>query len=186
LILSGDAMKQLLRLIWLVLLLIQKAIMVVGGCVVAFLIFVEVFLRYVLGSPLFGVEEMILFIAMWLYFMGASYGAYERTHIKADLIHIWVTSPRGHAIVRTISGGITVVLSFILVKWTYPYFVWGLTKGAKSQALLLPMVLSQSAIFFGSILMALYFLVEFIDHLLQALGRPPLLSNPHQQGTAAS
>jgi len=178
-------MKTLARLLWLALLLVQKAIMVVGGCLVALLIFVEVFLRYVLGSPLFGVEEMILFIAMWLYFMGAAYGAYERTHIKADLVHIWITSPRGHAIARSIAGLITVALSIILIKWAYPYFIWGMTKGAKSQALLLPMVLSQSAIFFGSILMTLYFLTEFIDNLLQACGKSPLFKHISQERTAA-
>jgi len=178
-------MKKLARLLWLVLLLIQKTIMVVGGCLVALLIFVEVFLRYVLGSPLFGVEEMILFIAMWLYFMGAAYGAFERTHIKADLVHIWITSPRGHAIARSIAGFITVTLSIILIKWAYPYFIWGMTKGAKSQALLLPMVLSQSAIFFGSILMSLYFLAEFIDNLLQAFGKSPLFKHISHERTTA-
>jgi TRAP-type C4-dicarboxylate transport system permease small subunit len=58
-----------------------------------------------------------------------------------------------------------------MVKWSYPYFVWGITKGETSQALLVPMVLSQSAIFFGAILMSLYFLAELVDHIREGLGR---------------
>jgi TRAP-type C4-dicarboxylate transport system permease small subunit len=36
------------------------------------------------------------------------------------------------------------------------------------------MVLSQSAIFFGSILMTLYFLVELVDNIHESLGRAPI------------
>lgn len=145
--------------------------MVVGGSVVGVLIFAEVFLRYVLGSPLFGIEELILFIGIWLYFIGASYGAYERTHIKAELINIWFKKGRSLAIVRTISSAVTVILAVILVTWTYPYFRWELAKGGTSQALLLPKILCQSAVFFGSVLMAFYFILELIDNLLLCMGK---------------
>ncbi|GAI80820.1 unnamed protein product, partial [marine sediment metagenome] len=90
---------------------------------------VEVVLRYVLGSPLFGVEELICLIAMWLYFIGASYGAYERSHIKAELIHIWFKKPRTYALIKAIGSLITFILSIIMISWTYPYFIWGITKG---------------------------------------------------------
>lgn len=157
--------------IWNGLIHLQKIFMVVAGCAITVLVFVEVLLRYIFGSPLFGVEELICLIAMWLYFIGASYGAYERSHIKAELIHMWFKRPRSYALVRTISSFITFVLSIIMISWTYPYFIWGITKGETSQALLLPMVLSQSAIFVSAILMSLYFFVELIDYIFQSLGK---------------
>lgn len=145
--------------------------MVVGGTVVGILIFVLVFLRYVLGSPLFGIEELILFIGIWLYFMGASYGAYERSHIKAELINVWCKSERSLAILRTVSSVFTVALAVTLVTWTYPFFLWELKRGGTSQALLLPKVICQSAVFFGSVLMAFYFILELIDNFLLSIGR---------------
>jgi len=145
--------------------------MVVGGSVVGILIFVEVFLRYVLGSPLFGIEELILFIGMWLYFMGASYGAFERTHIKAELINIWCKDEKSLNILRTLASAITVALSVILVSWAYPYFIWELVRGGTSQALLLPKVICQSAVFFGSLLMSIYFIAELVDNILLCLGK---------------
>ena len=166
-------MKKIGHILWFGLIYLQKTIMIAGGLIVAILIFVEVFLRYVLGSPLFGVEEMMLFIALWMYFLGASYGAYERSHIQAELLHIWFKNRKSYARVKTFSCAITVFLSITMVKWSYPYFIWGITRGARSQALLLPMVFSQSAIFFGSILMSIYFIAEFIDYFLQGLGNPP-------------
>ena len=90
-------MKTLGVKIWKGLLSIQRGFIIIAGCVVIVLIFVEVMLRYVFGSPLFGVEEMVTLIAMWLYFLGAAYGAYERSHIKAELVHLWFKTPRSLA-----------------------------------------------------------------------------------------
>jgi len=167
-------MKKLGLIVWNGLIHLQKIFMLIAGSIITILVFIEVVLRYVLGSPLFGVEELICLIAMWLYFIGASYGAYERSHIKAELIHIWFKRPRSYALVKALSSLITCILSIIMVSWTYPYFVWGITKGETSQALLIPMVLSQSAIFVGAILMSLYFFVELIDHVMQSLGKNPI------------
>ena len=157
--------------IWNGLVYLQELIMVVSGGIIIVLVFVEVLLRYVFGSPLFGIEELICIIAMWLYFIGASYGAYERSHIKAELMYIWFKKPRSYALIKAISSLITFVLSIIIISWAYPYFIWGITKGETSQALLLPMVLSQSVIFFSAILMSFYFFVELIDYILQSLGK---------------
>jgi TRAP-type C4-dicarboxylate transport system permease small subunit len=164
-------MKKIALFVWKIPVFLQVFIMVVGGGVVGILIFVEVFLRYVMGSPLFGIEELILFIGMWLYFMGASYGAYERTHIKAELLNIWCKDEKKLTIIRTIASAITVALALILVSWAYPYFSWELARGGTSQALLLPKVWCQSAIFFGSLLMAMYFITELIDNVLLCMGK---------------
>lgn len=162
---------RILRFLWHGLVQFQRIFMLISGCVSTVLIFIEVVLRYVLGSPLFGVEELIVLIAMWMYFIGASYGAYERSHIKAELIHTLIKSPKYYNLVRIISSGITFFLSLIMIQWTYPFFIWSITKGGTSQALLLPMYYFQSAVFVGAILMSLYFFVEFLDYLLQAFGK---------------
>jgi TRAP-type C4-dicarboxylate transport system permease small subunit len=177
-------MKKFGLMVWNGLLYFQKGFIIIAGCIVTVLIFVEVMLRYVFGSPLFGVEEMVTLIAMWLYFLGASYGAYERSHIKAELVHLWFKEPKSLARVNTFSSLITTVLSLIMVSWSYPYFVWGIEKGETSQALLLPMVLSQSAIFLGAILMSIYFIAELVDNILESFGKPPFFKNLSREEVA--
>lgn len=176
-------MMKILIFLWKTLIFLQKFIMISGGCLAGILIFVQVFLRYVLGSPLFGVEELILFIAVWLYFIGAAYGAYERSHIKAELILLGFTSTKSKAVIRSINGVITVFLAVTMVTWSYPYFIWGLTRGATSQALLLPMVLCQSAIFFGSIFMSIYFTAELLDNLLLSFGKKQIFAPLSEKDT---
>ena len=164
-------MVKIFRYLWKGLIQLQRIFMLIAGCIITLLVFIEVMLRYVMGSPLFGVEELIVLIAMWLYFIGASYGAYDRSHIKAELMHTWVKSSKKIALIHSISSGITFILSLIMISWTYPFFIWSITQGGTSQALLLPMYYSQSAIFIGAILMSIYFFTEFVDYLLQIFGR---------------
>jgi hypothetical protein len=39
------------------------------------------------------------------------------------------------------------------------------------------MVLSQSAVFFGAILMSIYFIAELVDNILESLGKVPFFKN---------
>lgn len=137
--------------------------------------FVEVMLRYVLHRPLMGIEEIIPLGAMWLYFIGASYGSYKRTHIKAEVVEVMAKNPRTVVITRVVASAITFGLSLYLCKWGLDFFIFGLTAGQLSATLFIPMVYSQSAVFFGLILMTFYFLIELIDRV-RALRQPNVAS----------
>jgi TRAP-type C4-dicarboxylate transport system permease small subunit len=168
-------MKKFVLFIWNALVYLQRWFLIIAGCLITVLVFIEVMLRYVFESPLFGIEELIVFIAMWLYFIGAALGAHERSHIKADVIHVWVKSARGMAIIHTINSVITVTLSAIMASWCYDYFLFGIQKGGQSPALRIPLVLPQSAVFVGAILMTLYFFVELVDNFRNAISKEPTL-----------
>jgi TRAP-type C4-dicarboxylate transport system permease small subunit len=168
-------MKKFFLFIWNALVYLQRWFLIIAGCLITVLVFIEVMLRYVFESPLFGIEELIVFIAMWLYFIGAALGAHDRSHIKADVIHVWVKSARGMAIIHTINSVITVTLSAIMASWCYDYFLFGIQKGGQSPALRIPLVLPQSAVFVGAILMTLYFFVELVDNFRNAISKKPTL-----------
>jgi TRAP-type C4-dicarboxylate transport system permease small subunit len=168
-------MKRIILFFWNGLVSLQRWFLIIGGCLITILVFIEVLLRYVFESPLFGIEELIVFIAMGLYFIGASLGAYERSHIKADVVHVWVKSMRGMAIIHTVNSVITVTLSAIMVSWCYDYFIFGIQKGGESPALRLPLVVPQSAVFLGAILMTVYFFVELVDNFRNAISKNPTI-----------
>ena len=169
-------MKKLILFIWDSLVYLQRWFLIIAGCLITILVFIEVMLRYVFHSPLFGIEELIVFIAMWLYFIGASLGAHDRTHIKADVIHVWVKSARGMAIIHTVNSVVTVTLSAIMASWCYDYFIFALKKGGESPALRIPLILPQSGVFVGAILMTLYFTVELVDNFRNAISENPTLN----------
>lgn len=161
--------------IWSALLSLQKGILIASACFLTLLLFAEVVMRYLIHYPGMEVEEIATLVAFWLYLIGAAYGTYERSHIKAEVLHLFFKDQRKLAAARAIVTFIALILAGIMVHWGYRYFIWGLTKGEQSRVLLMPMVYAQSSIFFGAILIALYFLAELVDRICQALGRDPLI-----------
>ena len=74
--------------------MLQRVLLGVSGALVTLLIFVQVFTRYVLHISIFGIEDLASFLAVWLYFIGGSLGAWERAHISASLVDFIIKSDR--------------------------------------------------------------------------------------------
>lgn len=176
--LPPSPLKSLVLFIWNGLLHAQRAILVVASCFITLLVFSAVLMRYIFHYPGMEVEEIATLVAFWLYFTGAIYGSYGRSHIKTELIHLIVKKPRAYALVKSIASLITFTLAVIMAYWGYTFFIWGIEKRGRSPVLLLPMVYSQSSIFVGAIFMSFYFLVELVDNIRQALGIAPVSMPP--------
>ena len=134
----------------------------------------EVIMRYLIHYPGMEVEEIATLIAFWFYFIGAAYGAFDRSHIKAEMLHLFFKNPRRIAAGRAISTFIALCLCGLMVYWGLMYFIWGITKHERSRVLMIPMVFSQASIFISAVLMFFYFLAELIDRIYQSLGRTPI------------
>ncbi len=160
--------------LWKIMETIQKSIMVLASLTILTLVIVQVTLRYVFVKPLMGVEELATMAGFWLYFMGASWGTANRTHIKADLVNALVKDPRKLAWIKTAVALLSVGLSIFMAYWGWHYVLWGITKWQRSFTLMIPMIYSQVSIFICAVLMVFYFGVEFVDHLLTATGRVPV------------
>lgn len=144
---------------------LQQIVLIATSLFISVFMFVEVMLRYVFHKPIMGIEEILPLGAFWLYFIGASYGSYKRTHIKAEVVEMMVKNPRRVAVTRAVASFIAFGVSLYLCKWGFDFFVYGLTEGQFSATLFIPMVYSQSAVFFGLMLMTFYFLIELIDRV---------------------
>ncbi|KUK86622.1 MAG: Tripartite ATP-independent periplasmic transporter DctQ component [Synergistales bacterium 58_81] len=159
---------------WRVLGILQKIIMIISSMAILTLVLVQVLLRYVFVMPLMGVEEVATMVGFWLYFMGASWGTAERSHIKADLMQAAIKDPRKLIWVKVLTSTACVILSAMMIYWGWGYTVWGYTRMQLSPTLMIPMIYSQVSIFTGAILMFFYFCVELVDYFLQATGKIPL------------
>ncbi len=160
-------MRKAAKLIWDILLKFQRVIMLVGICVSTTAVFIEVIMRYVFKSPFVGIEELAAYSAFWIYFIGGAYGAYERSHIKAELTHMIFGNSLGYAKARAITSLISFCAAAYAIPWAYDYFVWGVVRREQSVSTFLgstyPVVYFQASILIGLVLMCFYFLVEFVQ-----------------------
>jgi len=152
-----------------------KAVLVASGIGLTGLIFSEVLLRYIFHLSLLWVEEIAIIPSFWLYMLGASYGSYERTHIRTDVVGLLIKDERKKLRARIITAFVTVAIAVLFAKWGIGFFQWDLQMHQLSYTLLLPLIWARSSIFVGSIIMASYFLIELIDLVGQYFGKEPLV-----------
>src|SRR5690625_1100154 len=149
--------------IWDLALKFQKIVMIIASFLIIIGIAATVLLRYVVKMDLFGIEELIIIPAIWLYFMGASYASYEKSHISADIISSYVKNGKLLSFFNIIKG----ILSFIIVSvvsyWSFQFLIWGISSEGKTPVWEIPMYVSILAVFIGFLLMFIY----SIFHLIQ-------------------
>jgi len=161
-------------IIWNFLAKIERTIMFVTSIIIVVLVMIQVILRYIFKQPIMGVEEMATMLGFWMYFMGAANGSRERSHIKADLLNVIVKNPKKLVYVKAGVTLFTLIMIAIMTNWTWNYVAWSLKTFERSPSLRIPMIYSQMALFISAVLMLLYTIVEFVDYMLQALGKRPL------------
>lgn len=150
---------------------VMQSVLVLACIAIIVLIFSEIWLRYVLHLPLLWVEEIVIIPVFWLYMMGAANGAYERSHIKVDVLDIVIKNPRQRLIFKWIASLATACLAALFIWWGYQMFVWDVKFNPTSATLNYPYVWARCSIFFaGGILCGLYFTIEAVDWGRQLFG----------------
>jgi len=144
------------------LLKIQEYILLICGIANVIIIGIEVVLRYFFRVDLLGYEEIVIISAMWLYFLGGSYTTYKKNHIKAEVVSLFLNE-RSQKIVALLVSIITMFVTIMFALWSFDFFRWALEKKAITTGLKIPLLLPQSALFFGYSMMAFYSLVYAIE-----------------------
>ena len=127
--------------------------------------FVQVVTRYVLEIPVMGLEESLLYPTLWLYMLGAVNASRENTHIRANVLEIFLKTPR-QLCVLAIAGEL---LSLAVVSWLV-YWAWDFTRYSwrvwkESPTLYIPTFYADVALLVGLVLMTLYTAMHLRRHL---------------------
>lgn len=152
-------------LLWDILVKIVRAGMVVCSIVTTVVIFTAAFMRYVLHKDFYGVDDIILLFAFWLYFLGAVHGSYENSHIKADILMTLMRNVRLKEAINLIGQVVLVGINVILIIWAWQFFMRGIVEMPKTTALHIPYFIPRFAIFLGLLLMELYHVVYLIKNV---------------------
>jgi len=148
----------------------MQAIIVAVIVVTTGTMFLQVVTRYVFQISVSGLDELAGHTAVWLYLMGAAYGAYDRSHIKASVLHLFVKNKRVLAFFDVLAMAIAVIVTVFMTVWSCDYLEWSIRKHEITPTLQLPTVIFQTAIFTGAVLMLIYFSIDLVSRLRKALG----------------
>lgn len=156
------SLKSATLILWIKILEFQKVVLIISSIFIILAMSSLVLMRYVLKINLYGIDEVIMVSAYWLYFIGSSYGTYERSHITADFVTSYVKNPRANFFITTIVSLITICISLVYTVWSVDFLVWGLENKASSSALGIPLVLTQIPITLSFFLMTFYFIANLL------------------------
>ncbi|MEH6444473.1 MAG: TRAP transporter small permease subunit [Oceanospirillaceae bacterium] len=138
-------------------------------CLVALGQFVQVITRYVLEIPVMGLEESLLYPTLWLYMLGAMNASRENTHIKANVLEIFLKTPRQHAILAVIAEFCSLVIAGWLTYWAWDFMRYSLRVGKESPTLYIPTIFVDAALLIGMAVMMLYTIMHLVKHLKAAM-----------------
>lgn len=133
----------------------QDWILVITGTAVGVMILANALFR-LMRIDWFGSEELTLFVAFWLYFVGAACAAREKTHISADMVSLFTSNAKIRAIVDIVKNVIGITMSAVFTYWCFNYVLWQASLGAKSSVFKLPLIISTIPILICFFLWTLY------------------------------
>ena len=136
------------------------------------------FFRYVVRGDLYGYEEWVKIIAFWLYFMGAAIGAYNRTHVSADLVNAYLPDNNLKALLVILKNLVTVGVTLLFAWYGYEFFMFGfqgpLGTGIaipKTTVWRIPFWVGYLSVFLGRVFMAVYFIRDLMLSIRALLRR---------------
>ncbi|WP_169716352.1 TRAP transporter small permease [Oceanimonas doudoroffii] len=142
---------------------IIKPVVVFISLAVAIMLAYGIFTRAVLNAPVFGLEELVLLGAMWLYMLGAVLASRERSHLSADFIQVICKNKTVIRVMHMIATLISLFMAFMFATWSFDLLAWGVSKGQTSTVLKLPWYFSQGSLFFASVLFIFYLFRDLIS-----------------------
>ncbi|SPF79118.1 2,3-diketo-L-gulonate TRAP transporter small permease protein YiaM [Aliiroseovarius pelagivivens] len=135
-------------------------------CVVALGQFVQVITRYVLEIPVMGLEESLLYPTMWLYMLGAVNASRENTHIRANVLEIFLSSTKQQQVLAVIGEVISLTVGIWLTIWAWDFTKYSIRVWRESPTLYLPTFYVDVALITGMVLMMIFTAWHLIKHLI--------------------
>lgn len=139
--------------------------MIISVCMII-LVTVQVILR-ALDMPLFGVEELLTFVTIWLYFLGGVCASHTDAHIECGLVNAVSKNPKLVALSQCFANVCCSVLSVYVLKWALQYAQYSVKMGKVSAILHIPMPIGELIIPIGLVLMAVFAVCKTIISLMR-------------------
>lgn len=134
-------------------------------CIVAGGQFIQVITRYILEIPVMGLEETMVYPTMWLYIFGAVNASREDTQIRANVLEIFLKTPRQHAILAVIGEVVSLVVGVWLLSWAWDFTRYSIRVWKESPTLYIPTFYADVALFVGMVLMLIYVALHLYRHI---------------------
>lgn len=127
--------------------------------------FVQVFTRYVLQTPVMGLEEATMYPSLWLFMLGAANASRENTQIRANVLEIFIKTDVGHARLGILTELVSLAVSGWLAWWAWDFTRYSWRTWRESATLYWPMFWADIALFVGLVLVIAFTVRTLLGHV---------------------
>jgi len=128
----------------------------------------NVVLRYVFGMPIKGTVELEEFMLVLLVFLGLAYATIQKGHVRIDFILLRLPQTL-QAVINTFVSFLTLVLCLVMVWQSAIWAQHNWSHNVRSVVLRVPLFLFVYVVVFGSALLCLVLLIEFLHYLSETI-----------------
>ncbi len=141
----------------------HRVILFITGSIVAILIFAQVVMRYVFNMSVYGMEELAVFFAFWVYFIGLAYTSWDNYHISADLVPLLTKNKKTLNFFKIFSKGASVLIAGFMSYLASIQVLWFFEKQASTVELGIPLWIIYALICYGFGASAISFAVQLAE-----------------------
>lgn len=127
--------------------------------------FVQVFTRYVLQTPVMGLEEATMYPSLWLFMLGAANASRENSQIRANVLEIFIKTDAGHARLGILTEIVSLLVSAWLAWWAWDFTRYSWRTWRESATLYWPTFWADIALFVGLVLVIAFTVRTLVGHI---------------------
>jgi len=163
---------------------IINIILIVLNTAVAGAMFWMVLSRHFLpSSPMLWIEEMIILLALWLYFIGGASCSFGEHHVKGGFLDIWLNEKQ-QRITRMIAGCCELVILIIYIFLAAKYYIYLFNSSKSAIYLDLNKSWWELSVVVGLSLMAIFVVFHLISTVKQNKKSAAIEEASHDDYTA--
>jgi TRAP-type C4-dicarboxylate transport system permease small subunit len=148
---------------WAILVAIQEWMLMILGVLTTLIVAATSILSSFLNINFPGNEELLIIVVFYLYMIGCAYGAYEKSHITAEIIDVIVKDGIFKETVYIIRWILTFIFGIVFMLWAISLVQWSFENELKTLVFRLPIAFGQSSIVIGLALTNFYNFVHMYE-----------------------
>jgi TRAP-type C4-dicarboxylate transport system permease small subunit len=134
-------MKLTLNKIDFIFQVLEEYILVITGSAVTLMILANALFR-ALQIDWFGSEELTLFVAVWLYFIGGICAGRDNTHICGNMLDMFISNKKIIFIFDVLKNVLSIAMASVFSVWIYEFVLWQGKLHSTTAVFKLPIVIS--------------------------------------------
>ena len=150
---------------WKILIKIQEWLLVILGIGTTLIVATTCILSSFLNINFPGNEELLIFVVFYLYMIGCAYGAYEKSHITAEILDVVMKDGVVLQTIKLVRWILTVILGVIFMVWAFSLVQWSWENNLRTLVFRMPIAAGQASILLGLLLTNFYNTVHLIDYV---------------------